>query len=51
VRRASVTANYSHGDPRDLKRDLLTKWSDHVAALIEGIVNPDREGNVVSIRA
>ena len=29
-----VTAGYSHGDPRDKKLELLTKWSDHVERLV-----------------
>ena len=29
-----VTAGYSHGDPRDKKLELLTKWSDHVEQLV-----------------
>jgi integrase len=35
----SVTANYSHGAPVNLKLDLLTKWSDQVEKLVtaEGV--------------
>lgn len=32
----TVTSAYSHGYPLELKRALLTKWSDHV----EGLVQP-----------
>jgi integrase len=34
---SGVTAGYSHGASTDLKRDLLTKWADHV----EGLVRPE----------
>jgi len=29
-----VTAGYSHGDPRDKKLELLSKWSNHVEQLV-----------------
>ena len=31
----SVTAGYSHGNPRDLKRTLLGEWADHVERLVQ----------------
>jgi integrase len=31
----SVTADYSHGYPLELKLKLLTKWADHVEKLIQ----------------
>jgi integrase len=31
----SVTAGYSHGYPLDLKRQLLSKWADHVERLVQ----------------
>jgi hypothetical protein len=31
----SVTAGYSHAYAVDLKRDLLTKWADYVASLVQ----------------
>ena len=33
----TVTAGYGHGYPTELKRELLEKWADHVA----GLVQPD----------
>lgn len=30
-----VTADYSHGYPVALKRDLLEKWADHIAELVQ----------------
>jgi integrase len=30
-----VTAGYSHGYPTDLKRQLLEKWADHVAGIVQ----------------
>jgi integrase len=30
-----VTAGYVHGQPVDLKRQLLTKWADHVQDLVQ----------------
>ena len=31
----SVTSNYSHGYPLELKLELLTKWADHVERLVQ----------------
>jgi integrase len=31
---SGVTAGYSHGYPLELKRELLTAWSDHVERLV-----------------
>ena len=31
----TVTAGYSHGHPLELKLELLTKWADHVEALVQ----------------
>jgi hypothetical protein len=31
----SVTAGYSHGYPLELKRQLLSKWADHVERLVQ----------------
>jgi integrase len=30
-----VTADYSHGDPRDRKLELLEKWAAHVESLVQ----------------
>ncbi len=30
-----VTAGYSHGYPTELKRQLLEKWADHVASIVQ----------------
>ena len=30
-----VTAGYSHGYPTELKRELLEKWADHVAGIVQ----------------
>jgi integrase len=48
---ASVTAGYSHGHPRDLKRELLGKWAAHVEGLVQPppVVVADRK--VVALRA
>ncbi len=32
---AGVTADYSHGYPVELKRELLEKWADHVAQKVQ----------------
>ena len=32
---SSVTADYSHGYPVDLKRELLEKWARHVETLVQ----------------
>jgi integrase len=32
---SGVTAGYSHGTPLKLKLELLTRWSDHVASLVQ----------------
>jgi integrase len=32
---SGVTAGYSHGHPIELKRELLTKWADHVEQLVQ----------------
>jgi integrase len=32
---AGVTSGYSHGYPTELKLKLLTRWSDHIAGLVQ----------------
>jgi integrase len=36
---SSVTTRYSHGDPLELKMELLTRWANHVTGLVrpEGV--------------
>jgi integrase len=41
----SVTGNYSHGYPLDLKTKLLTEWADHIANLVQAEGGP--RANVV----
>ncbi len=31
----TVTGGYSHGFPTELKRQLLEKWADHVASIVQ----------------
>jgi integrase len=47
----SVTAGYSHGHATNLKLELLTKWADHVEALVqpEGAISRGYGGDGVLV--